>query len=496
MNKSKRTKRIIIITLVSIFVLYFTICFALNLFEPVYYNAPDLSKIDYCFDVYNNFSYDKNNTFYIKQINFFDVASTADIRLKYIKNTAILVAENNVTYSDVEDIADEYNAEISGYIADADFYQFTFSDLSYDNLTNICSDIQSRNEIAAAIPDFFEETPLHEASSDDYNLDNYDLNEYYYYDMININSIWNAKNDFSDIKIGMIDSPVDSDRLNIAEKGYSDSYAENNTHGTQVAGILSSSDTSTAGVCPNAQIYSYSGLNCSLSYWVASICNMIINDGVKAVNISMGYNDYIPISATLGCESAQKYIADENLFFESFLSKIIDNGYEFTICVAAGNDSNKAAYKVNSDYFGYGDKKILKKLDIFNIFEKKVEVCDAEYGLFLTNIQDEKVREHIIIVASCGKARNLSSFSNAGDKVDIAAPGEYIVCLFPDENANTVSGTSMSTPFVTAAAAYIYTENPDITAKQVKNILINSSHTTTSNSSFSYPVLDYSEITK
>ncbi len=89
-----------------------------------------------------------------------------------------------------------------------------------------------------------------------------------------------------------------------------------------------------------------------------------------------------------------------------------------------------------------------------------------------------------ITVSSASSQGNPSKFSNYGYAVDIAAPGEKINSTLPYENSQkenyvdcnhhyyaTKSGTSMSAPFVSAAAAIMLTVNPDLTVSNIESIL-------------------------
>ncbi|MFN5514092.1 MAG: S8 family serine peptidase [Cyanobacteriota bacterium] len=81
---------------------------------------------------------------------------------------------------------------------------------------------------------------------------------------------------------------------------------------------------------------------------------------------------------------------------------------------------------------------------------------------------------NIISVASTTRTDALSSFSNIGlTSVDLGAPGSDIYSSTPGNNYDTYSGTSMATPHVAGAAALLWSENPDWTAQQVKNALMN-----------------------
>lgn len=64
-----------------------------------------------------------------------------------------------------------------------------------------------------------------------------------------------------------------------------------------------------------------------------------------------------------------------------------------------------------------------------------------------------------------------SSFSNYGKAVDFAAPGVDINGYNARDILKTLSGTSMSTAFVSAAVAMIHSANPDLNSKQIFSFL-------------------------
>ncbi len=83
-------------------------------------------------------------------------------------------------------------------------------------------------------------------------------------------------------------------------------------------------------------------------------------------------------------------------------------------------------------------------------------------------------REDIIAVAATKEDDNAATdFTNYGDWVDIAAPGNNIYSTAKDGGYVSYSGTSMATPITASVAALIWSYDPALTAVQVRDYLYN-----------------------
>lgn len=89
----------------------------------------------------------------------------------------------------------------------------------------------------------------------------------------------------------------------------------------------------------------------------------------------------------------------------------------------------------------------------------------------------------VICVGAMDNQGKLAEFSNHGGKVDLVAPGEWIVSSHPQamesrtlriQGYEAKNGSSQAAPFVSAAAALLKLQNPSFTAKEIKARLYSS----------------------
>ncbi len=103
----------------------------------------------------------------------------------------------------------------------------------------------------------------------------------------------------------------------------------------------------------------------------------------------------------------------------------------------------------------------------------------ASAGNLGTNNDNEPIypasytSDNILSVAAINPYNTLAGFSNYGFKsVDIAAPGTNILSLDLHGGYSPMNGTSMSAPHVAGAAALLKAYMPDLTAIDLKNIIL------------------------
>ena len=118
---------------------------------------------------------------------------------------------------------------------------------------------------------------------------------------------------------------------------------------------------------------------------------------------------------------------------------------------------------------------------------------DSEYSKVLKDIIEYAYENDVILIGSSGNSGSdlphfpsgfsevvsvgaiqendaLAGFSNYGSTIDLVAPGSQIITLTLDNKYKNVSGTSVATPYVSAAASII-SSIKDFSNEEVKHIL-------------------------
>lgn len=305
-------------------------------------------------------------------------------------------------------------------------------------------------------------------------------------------------------------------------------------HATHVSGIIGADFNNRKGICGvalNAKLYGADMHSKSLtkyseegewyrddSYFLKiALTYLVAFEHCHVINFSQGLSDNILYSASHGDEYARGEIKSVNIDLSDFLKQLKDKTrVEFIICEAAGNGQNKNFFKKDDDdkedvrYLAYSDylkymQGDTSEAETFQRYRGKItkDICeskgiDAQYNIF-GGIMDSEIQNMIIVVgavqnagkhSSWGKCKHtgyeVTAYSNRGSRVDVLAPGgEKVLDGIPDASIySTVPygngydglvGTSMACPHVAGVAAMIFGIDPSFTAKEVKDIIINTS---------------------
>ena len=203
------------------------------------------------------------------------------------------------------------------------------------------------------------------------------------------------------------------------------------SHGTHVAGIIAAERNNglgANGVANNVEIMALRVVPNGDEYDkdVALSIRYAVDNGAKVINGSFG-KSFSPHSKWV--RDAIKYAADNDVVFVH----------------AAGNDSNN---------------------------------IDEEPNFPDDNVDFVEVSDNYIRVGSLTQnygSKMVSGFSNYGKKnVDVFAPGSSIYSTTPENEYDFKGGTSMAAPGVAGIAALIRSQYPNLTAAQVKQVILDS----------------------
>ena len=214
--------------------------------------------------------------------------------------------------------------------------------------------------------------------------------------------------------------------------GYTIGSLEDELHGTHVAGITLATRNNGKGmngVASHVKLLTVRTVPDGDEYDkdVALAIRYAVDNGAKVINMSFG-KSYSP---------NPKWVYDAIKYAES---------KDVLLVHAAGNDGKNID---KSDNFPNDSS------DKINEFADNMITVGA-----MTRSYDDKL---------------VASFSNYGKlNVDIFAPGLEIYSTVPNNKYESLQGTSMAAPEVTGVAALIRAYYPELSASQVKHILMNS----------------------
>ncbi|MBI4162571.1 MAG: S8 family serine peptidase [Candidatus Aenigmarchaeota archaeon] len=262
--------------------------------------------------------------------------------------------------------------------------------------------------------------------------------------LVNVSSLWNSSYNGSGIKICILDTginkthPAFGSRV-MAEKDFVTDDSDGNStmdfhgHGTHVAGIAASEDSTYRGIAYgalllNAKVFSSTTTTATDTNIMNGI-DWCIQQGADVLSMSFG-----------GAGTSDDLIS-------AYVDLAADAGK--IVVIAAGNSGPNGDLNCGTHEDGSSS------------------VCSP--GL----------AHKVITVGSTKKDDSISSFSSRGPtdderiKPDLTAPGQAITSANRNGGWVSFSGTSMSTPMVAGFAAVIKQAKPEITPEELKALIMN-----------------------
>lgn len=419
-----------------------------------------------------------------------NVVTDSSTGISYVNNEILLSVKEGTSIDTVKSTVDEIGGEIVGWIEGFDEYQVRLNKaLSASDLQKMIDNLKSKNFVMNAFFDYAIKTSEDDylvpndpwGGSQDWNSEIPDGNNWGV-EAIKAPVAWAHRDEMNPITIGLIDSGFDTGHSDLTITCPQHNVSVDD-HGTHVAGTMAADmdNDGVTGVMPTVKsngdrlvtLIGASQNGSGFEEWFTfelkcSLAELIIRN-TRIINISQGFNWSNPnnwdssycVNEAI-TNKARNVARKYSVPIESFIKKILEKNYEFLIVASAGND----------------------------------EGIDATYNSPWNAIEDETVKSRIVVVGSITnggkeshwfkadthKGYTISGFSNLGARVDIVAPGDKIYSTVPlsmdtDGNADgfaTKRGTSMAAPHVSGVASMVWSINPNLTGKQVKEIVVKS----------------------
>lgn len=367
-----------------------------------------------------------------------DVSAEAVAMVKdgdFVKDEIIVVFKDSVSDQTIKNVANKQDTEVVKITEAAESEKIAIAEIEKkDSVAEAITRLSRDKNVLHAQPNYKYKTNAE--GKDPYN--NNDPMNQWYLDNIKARDAWKTmdpwKSNLTKTKVAVIDTGIDTTHKDIQANlnkdlskkkdgngGFKALKYDSDDHGTHVSGIIGATYNNKLGISGVAagtgnnavemMVFDASTQDALFSYFsTEDIVSSLIKaeeQGAKVINMSFGGEG-------------------RDRILEGTLESLYQKGV--TLVAAAGNDSTDA----------------------------------------ISNPSD--VGE-VISVCSTTRENKVSDFSDYGMAKDIAAPGSSIKSTVPGSQYDNLSGTSMSSPMVAAAAAMVLSVNPELTPAQVKNIL-------------------------
>lgn len=143
-------------------------------------------------------------------------------------------------------------------------------------------------------------------------------------------------------------------------------------------------------------------------------------------------------------------------------------GHDSTIAKAIRYAVDEGAQVINLSLAGMGYSKHLDEAMNHALEQNVIIIAGAGNDCIDTKYVYPAGKDNIIVVGAVNQNDNVSLFSNYGDTIDIAAPGEQIDALL---DGYLEDGTSFAAPYVSAIAAMMLLVNPDVNTHVMEELL-------------------------
>ena len=383
----------------------------------------------------------------------------------YIDNVVMVLLDPDLSADArntvLQDLCRQAEATVIGSVNAALLYQLEVAPRDYASLGTLCDELMAQSGVLCAWRDLFAAVkatvpndPWGEDELPDWDSDDpYGLN--WWAEAVELLEARDIAREGTPVTLGIVDTGIDTDHEDLEGiRCLTDN--EPMTHGTHVAGILAAAENNGVGITglsAGSEVLSfdcYHGSNATTESRLIAAIARLLEEGARVINSSNAADCVTE-------EEAEDSGLHTALALRTLTKTVTE---DFLIVMAAGNSAADARY---SGLFAAITPQLADRV---------------------TDGHPQELMDHILVVAAAqyefrSGSWTIAEFSDYGETVTLAAPGVNIystVCPKTDNGLlyDELSGTSMATPIVAGIAALIWQTAPELTAGQVREILLTS----------------------
>ena len=451
---------------------------------------------------------------YVNPLSIEDVVVGSTDNTYIVDKELLITFNDNVSEDDAKKLIEKYQGKIVGEIYFLKQYQVKFE---IGDLSDLKRRLEAEEIISNVSYNYFDEVKITRNKVGSILGEEIHFTKDYYISALGIDEAYELVKKPHWINVGLIDSPVDyrhndlnmdknnmfipsmknsdfddidnildyydtydheNDEVYNQDKWYSDcSFLSFRSHGTHVAGIMAGirDDNGVEGINDRVSLY-YASMwtyykrsalidsvdEASREDYIAqfdgdfgygydsfnmtyALSNLIMSD-VRVINMSVGFDS----------DSDSSY-NELKKYYDTYFATIEKTGKDFLIVKAAGNCSSSGQCDQNADN------------DYFNRILSENEFADNHSLIVGGSIEPGTVTVNDLIHNYFVHSKGV--YSKYGEIVDIFAPGTIYSSIY-NNDYEWMMGTSQATPIVSGTASLIYSINPEFTASQVIDFIV------------------------
>ena len=361
----------------------------------------------------------KNYIFIVFSLLLFTTAINFTINQNSLQKEVIVLYENDLGLKAIQEYTDEIHHQFTSISAVT--VHLTEEEIAlvtqHPNIISV-----DRNGAFTIISDDFTILPETQISLQANEITIEDGEYLWNIDEINAEQAWEDGLTGENIKVAVIDTGISPHQDlhivgGISTVNYTDSWEDDNGHGTLVAGTIAAKNNGVGitGVSPDVDLYSVKALDDQGQGTLQSVLEAIdwsIENNIDIINLSFG-----------------------TMTGHTSLKSMVDNAYEqgMIIVGASGNSGNVLGAGNSVNY-------------------------PAKYN-------------SVIAIAAVNESLTRASFSSTGSDVEFAAPGVNIISTYLDSKYAKTNGTSFASPHVAGILAILKQMHPQKTNVELRDLL-------------------------